>query len=143
MNSIERLLTNLDNAPWDAISRVALGLCIPPVIHALSGGSAGVWLSLAIFAGMLFLVRMVPAVLRHALPFSAEAKEIWADRRAIAKRFDSYQWQKLFWIGIGLLPYAAAGGMGAGETVVTWICLIGGGAGLVFWRGINAVGGTR
>ena len=73
------------------------------------------------------------------MPFSAEAKQIWLDRRQIAKKYDSYQWQKLFWVGLGLLPYAlTGGGLKAGEMVLTAICLIGGGAGLLIWRKINA-----
>jgi hypothetical protein len=43
-------------------------------------------------------------VLRKVLPFSAEAKQIWSDRRQVAKLHDSYQWQKLFWVALGLLP---------------------------------------
>src|SRR5260370_908052 len=139
MKFLERFLVGLDSGPWSAISRVALGLCIPPVFRALSGGRDLVWLSLALFLGLLFLLRVVPAVLRRALPFSAEAKEIWRERRNIAKLHDSYQWQKLFWIGLGLLPYAVIGdGLRNGELVVTFFCLIAGGAGLLFWRRVNA-----
>jgi len=88
---------------------------------------------------LLIGLRVGPAVLRKLLPFSAEAKQIWLDRRQIAKKYDSYQWQKLFWVGLGLLPYAnAGGGLKAGEMVLTAICLIRGCAGLLIWRRINA-----
>ena len=70
---------------------MALGLGIPPVFRALSGGRDGVWTSLAMFIGLLIALRIVPAVLRRALSFSAEAKELWGERRHIAKRHDSYQ----------------------------------------------------
>jgi len=139
MKSLERFLITLDSAPWGAFARVALGLGIPPVFRVLSGGRDSVWTSLALFIGLLVALRIVPTVLRHTLPFSAEAKEVWAARRNIAKLYDSYQWQKLFWIGLGLLPYAVIGnGLRNGELAVTFICLIGGGAGLFFWRRVNA-----
>ena len=84
-------------------------------------------------------MRVVPAVVRHVLPFSVEAKEVWAQRRYIARHHDSYQWQKLFWIGLGLVPYAVIGdGSRNGELVVTLFCLIGGGVGLLLWRRADA-----
>ena len=138
MKFIERFLIGLDSAPWSAISRVALGLAIPPVFRALSGGSDRVWIWLALFLGLLVVLRVVPALLRRVLPFSVEAKGIWAERRNIAKRHDSYQWQKLFWIGLGLLPYAVLGnGLSNGDLLVTFICLIGGSLGLLFWHRVN------
>ena len=139
MRFIERFLVNLDSWPWSAISRVALGLGIPPVFGALSGGDDRLWTDLALFVGLLVALRIVPAVLRRVLPFSLEAKQLWRKRRDIAKRHDSYQWQKLFWIGLGLLPYAVIGdGLRNGELVVTFICLIGGSAGSLFWRRVDA-----
>jgi len=134
MRFLERILISLDSWPWSAISRVAFGLGILPAFRALAGSRASVWTTLALFIGLLVALRIVPLVLRRVLPFSIEAKEIWAARRNIAKQYDSYQWQKLFWIGLGLLPYVVIGdGMGNSERVVTLICLIGGGAGLLFW----------
>jgi hypothetical protein len=118
---------------------VTLGLSIPPVFRVLSGDSDRIWIDLVLFLALLIGLRIGPAVLRKILSFSAEAKQIWFDRRQIAKLHDSYQWQKLFWVGLGLLPYAAVnGGLRTGEAVLTAICLIGGGAGLLIWRRINA-----
>jgi hypothetical protein len=80
-------------------------------------------------------LRVIPALLRGVLPFSAETRSIWIQRRQIAKLYDSYQWQKLFWIGLGLLAFAAvSGGLQTGEQVITGFCLIGGAAGLVLWK---------
>jgi hypothetical protein len=139
MQHLERYLVELDSGPSSAVSRVALGLCIPPVFRALSGGSDQIWIDVALFLALLIGLRVIPAVLRKVLPFSAEAKKVWLDRRQIAKRYDSYQWQKLLWIGVGLLPYGVVGGgLKIGETVLTVICLIGGGAGWLIWRRINA-----
>jgi hypothetical protein len=142
MKQLERFLVDLDSGPSSAVSRVALGLCIPPAFRALSGGVDRIWIDLAWFLALLIGLRVGPAVLRKLLPFSAEARQIWSDRRQIAKVHDSYQWQKLFWVGLGLLPYAVVGGgLRTGEAVLTVICLIGGAAGLLIWRRINAAPG--
>jgi hypothetical protein len=139
MQYLERFLVDLDSGSSSAVSRVALGLCIPPLFRALSGGSDRIWIDLVLFLALLIGLRVIPAVLRKVLPFSAEAKQIWSDRRQVAKLHDSYQWQKLFWVGLGLLPWAiAGGGLKTGEMVLTAICLVGGGAGLLIWRRINA-----
>src|SRR5581483_508819 len=114
----------------------ALGLTILPVFRVLTGNSDRIWLYAILFLGLLLALRLVPAVLRHAVPFSSEAKAIWAERRQIAKQHDSYQWQKLLWIGLGLLPYAFLGTEPRlNEIVLTLFCLIGGCAGLLLWHG--------
>lgn len=137
MKTIEQFLLNLDSGPWSAVSRVMLGLGIAPAFRALSGGSDSVWLTLVLFVGVLAALRVLPAVVRKLLPFSAEAREFWLQRRQIAKLHDSYQWQKLFWIGLGLLAFGiAGGGLKAGEQAVMLICLLSGAAGLLFWRRI-------
>ena len=139
MEPLEHVLIGLDSWPWSAVYRVAVGLGIPPVLSVLSGERASVWTSLALFIGLLGMLRVVPAVVRRVLPFSVQAKEIWAQRRDIAKQDDSYQWQKLFWIGLGLLPYAVIGdGLSNGELVITLFCLIAGTAGLLLWHGVGA-----
>lgn len=135
MRPFEQVLVDLDGGAGSRLSRVALGLGIVPAFRALSGGNDSAWMFMALFFGLLVALRLVPAVLRHALPFSTEANAIWAERRNIAKQHDSYQWQKLFWIGLGLLSYAfMAGDLGQGELIVTLMCLIGGGAGLLLWH---------
>jgi hypothetical protein len=138
MRSVERFLIRLDGWPWSAIARVGLGFAISPVFYVLTGGRDSAWGFAAYFIGVLVLLRVVPAALRLALPFSREAKQTWADRRILAKRYDSYQWQKLFWVGLGLLLFViAAGGASIGELVVTIACLIGGSLGLWIWRRVS------
>jgi hypothetical protein len=99
---------------------------------------------LILFVGLLVALRVVPAVLRMFCHFLPNAKEIWAVRRNIAKLHDSYQWQKLFWIGLGLLPYAFIGnGLSNGELVVMLFCVIGGSLGLLFWSKVDAKPATQ
>ena len=131
MRSFERLIVDLDVWPWSAAWRAALGLAIPPAFGALAGGRDQVWISIALFVGLLLALRVLPAVMRRLCPFSAEAKAIWMERRQLSKRHDSHQWQKLFWIGLGMLPaLAAAHGPRSGELVLALFCLVGGSAGL-------------
>ena len=106
MNSIERFLLALDAPPWGAVTRILLGLAILPAFRALSGGTDAVWITVILFVGLLMALRVGPAVLRRVLPFSGEARDLWFGRRNMAKLNDSYQWQKLFWIGLGMMPYA-------------------------------------
>ena len=144
MKPIERLLVGLDSGPWSIIIRIGLGLALLPVLRAFSGGSDFVWISLAMFIASMFVLRVAFVLARRVLPFSIEAREIWAARRGISKEYDSYLWQNLFWIGLGMLAYAAIGnGLRHGELVLTILCLIGGGAGLLFWWRTNAAGAVK
>ena len=139
MKALERFLIHLDSRPWSAVWRVALGLSILPVFRVLSVGRGSVWIAPALFIGLLVALRVAPAVVRRVVPFSVDAQQTWKERRYIAKRHDSYQWQKLFWIGVGMLTYAVLGDvLGTGELVVTFSCLIGGSAGLFLWRSVDA-----
>jgi hypothetical protein len=138
MRPFERFLVRLDDWPWSAIVRVAMGLCVPLFSNALFGESVSVWVFPAFFVGVLIALRVAPALIRAAVPFSAEAKAIWVERRALAKRYDSYQSQKLFWIGLGLLLYVAiTADTQVGAVLVTATSLIGGGAGLLIWLKID------
>jgi hypothetical protein len=135
MKPIERAIVGIESGMWSAVSRGAVGFVMPQVFRTLSGSSDSVWVDSALFLGVLIVLRVVPMALRYILPFSAEAKEVWRVRRDLSKKSDSYAWQKLFWVGLGLLLYAAVGGgLQRGEFAVTLFCLIGGGAGLLVWR---------
>ena len=140
MKPIERFIVGIESNPWGAIYRGAIGFAMPPMFRTLSGGNNSIWITSALFVGSLVALRLVPLALRRALPFSAEAKQIWAAQRALSKEYDSYAWHKLLWFGLGLLLYAAiGGGMRNGELAVTLFCLIGGGAGLLIWRRARAM----
>ncbi len=134
MSFVERILVQFDDQPWAAVWRVLLGVAIPTLFSALSGGNDAVWHYLVLFIALLIALRLAPAILRFTLPISPEVKEIWRKRRFIAKDHDSYQWQKLFWMGLGMLSHAILGsGLGLAGYTLTAICLVGGGVGLVNW----------
>lgn len=143
MKTLERCLLAVDTNPWSIISRVGIGLGIPPAFHSLFGDLDSVWAFPAFFLLALIALRVVPAVLRSTLPFSTETKSVWAERRGLAKQYDSYQWQKLLWIGLGLLPYVAIPGEAKNvEVLVTVFCLIGGSLGLLIWRKVDGLRAT-
>jgi hypothetical protein len=134
MKPIERAIVGIESGMWSAVSRGGVGFVMPPVFRTLSGNSDSVWVNSALFLGVLIALRFVPMALRYILPFSAEAKEVWRARRELSKKSDAYAWQKLFWVGLGLLLYGAVGGgLQRGEFAVTLFCLISGGAGLLVW----------
>jgi hypothetical protein len=136
----ERLLVRLDQPPWSALYRIGIGYVMLPLFFRLFGKDAAGWWLVFWFIGVLFALRLLPAILRKALPFSREVSALWFERRQTAKRFDSYQWQKLIWFGIGLAGYAASsrtfGGMVGALTI---FCLISGGVGILIWRQRTAV----
>jgi len=135
MRTIETFLIRLDEPPLDVTWRSLLGLAIPPAFSAIAGGSDHVVAYAALFLLLLAALRVGPALIRATLPFSADAKAKWKKRRFLAKDFDCFQWQKLFWVGLGMLPHAVIGrGLGWGGLALAAFCLVGGGGGLVMWR---------
>lgn len=138
MPQLEQFFIALDRWPLSAVYRAAIGFLMLPLLRAVLPAGASAQLQIAGFLAVLVALRVVPAVLRKLLPFSIEAKNIWRDRRLTAKRFDSYQWQKLFWIGLGLLCFAAVGSsLTGGEAAIALFCLLGGGFGLVLWKRVE------
>jgi hypothetical protein len=135
LSSFSRLLLQLDEFPLGAIWRAAVGAVAFPIFRLACGGACGFWSTAALFLGLLMAVRAVPLVLRRLVRPDPQLREIWASRRRLAKEFDSYQWQKLLWIGVGLLLWVVQTDTPArGEIVLTIFCLTGGALGLFFWR---------
>ena len=70
----------------------------------------------------------------RVIRFSDSALAEWAARRRLAKRFDSYQWQKLFWTALGLGLYALVTGyQSRAQLWLTLTCLVSGTLGVVIW----------
>jgi hypothetical protein len=120
---------------WQALVRVAVGFVLLPAFAWLSGGNEQSALLWAFFLAVLLALRIVPVVIRHLIPFSKETQTRWFKLRALAKQYDSYQWRKLFWIGLGVVAYLAlTGGISHGPVLLGLTCLLTGMLGEWRWR---------
>lgn len=130
----EQLLLHLESPPWSALYRIGLGLSFVYTYNWLVGSNS-VWIYVACLLAFLFSLRLFPAIMRKVLPFSRDLNHVWSERRAMAKRFDSYQWRKLFWLGIGIACFeAAADDAHAIVTISAGLFIVCGGLGLLMWR---------
>lgn len=134
-NPFEKLLLRLEQPPMAGLYRALLGFSFFPLLTRIVGENPSGWTMLAYFLGLLFTIRLVPALLRKALPFSSALLAAWAEQRRTGKRYDSYQWRKLFWFGVGLAGYSLfLGGFETSRVILMSICLAAGALGLGMWR---------
>jgi hypothetical protein len=139
MTKFERALLQLQVFPWDAIYLALVGFGILSAMALLRVETRSVWTLLSCFFGTLVMVRVIPAIIRKLVPFSPAVQSVWFDRRQIAKRFDSYQWQKLFWIGVGLaLHVSVTRRFWMPAIVLALLCLLFGAVGVVRWRTVSS-----
>ena len=136
MNATEKMLVGLDEFPAGAIYRAAIGFACPLIVARWF--DRGDWFLAPVLLVALFLLRLVPAVMRKLLPFPDAALTAWDERRQTAKRYDSYQWQKLLWVGVGIVLYMVL----FGQRPLAWIviaavCLGGGMLGMARWRAVQ------
>jgi hypothetical protein len=137
MRFVETLLVGLEEGAVGALLRATIGFATRPAVDAVMGRSAGDWALVPGVAMIVILLRLVPLVIRKLVPFSSRAQEIWWNRRQMAKRYDSYQWQKLFWMGAGMALYAAVGdAVRVPDIVVSATCIVAGSVGLARWRAV-------
>jgi hypothetical protein len=112
-----------------------IGFLIVPAFSRSIGNRSSDWRLVPFFLMVLIAVRVVPAVVRHTVSFSSERQARWFRQRALAKRYDSYQWRKLFWFGLGLAAYVAL--FDRADTVaglLSLTCVGAGALGLLAWR---------
>jgi hypothetical protein len=134
---IERMARRAETAPWLALYRVGIGAGVLLAFNRTSGHAVGSWRLVPLLLLTLLTLRVVPVVVRRVLPFSDEARAEWSRRRVLAKGFDSYQWRKLLWIGLGIGGAALlVGQTDTMPSVVAVICLLAGGIGTLRWRRI-------
>ena len=137
IGSIERVLLGLCDETIGALYRVAIGFATLPGLSFLLGNDVSGWTVVAFLLLILILLRIVPATIRRLVPFSRTSREAWAVGRRLAKRYDSYQWRKLVWIGVGLTLYTAASGQFSPPRIlICTTCLLVGIAGTVRWRAV-------
>jgi hypothetical protein len=132
--SIEGPIARLEESPWRELYRVVIGFAFFPLLQSV-GLSLPAWSLALLFGGVLLGLRLVPAILRALLPFSDTVRGRWSELRQLAKRYDSYQWQKLFWFGVGMAVSAALPGrVRRTHVILAAVCLGAGSAGLAMWR---------
>lgn len=135
MSPLDRFLVGIDQPPWNAIYRIAIGVAIVPAELYLTGEDRPSWLLVPFLLVVLLALRIGPLVARKVFPASKAVRDIWSQRRRTAKRHDSYQWQKLLWVGLGLaLGLLLVGRTSLPGIVVSAVCLLAGAAGLARWR---------
>ena len=144
MTMFERLVVRADERFGGALFRAVVGFALVPAWLWLMRSAAEGWTLFVFAAGVLATLRVVPGVLRKLLPFGDEVRGLWAARRQLAKRFDSYQWQKLFPIGLGLMAYLLASREHASAAIALALTyVVAGGIGLIVWRRFVSRRGTR
>jgi len=135
--AFEHLLRQITAPPAQSVFQVLIGFLLVPAFSRTAGLPVD-WRLVPFFLLVLVAVRVVPAIARHVLPLSSELKAEWFNQRALAKRYDSYQWRKLFWLGLGLAGYVALYDRdGRVDGLLAAACLVSGAVGLVVWRRVT------
>jgi hypothetical protein len=133
----EQLIISVDSPPWSAVYRTGIGFVAFPAASLLRGRVRSGWMTVPVFVFILLLLRLIPAVVRKLAPFSDAAQAFWFERRQLSKRYDSYQWRKLFWMGVGLASYVVISReFLTGRIVGSLFCLLSGAFGMARWRAI-------
>jgi len=117
------------------IYRLAIGFVLVPLFGWWHGDEGSDWRLFPFFLVVLLMLRVVPAVVRAVLPFPEDLQARWLGSRVLAKRFDSYQWCKLVWFGLGLAGYLAIAGRAQPVQIILCLAsLVAGGLGALRWR---------
>jgi hypothetical protein len=141
IGGIERVLLKIDEGSFGALYRATIGFATLPTMSFLLGDDSSDWMLVPYLLFLLLLLRAVPIVFRKLVPTSDALREAWAARRRLAKRYDSYQWRKLLWIGAGLTLYVAvAREFSAVNIAVCSVGLLAGAAGMARWHAVSSSG---
>ena len=121
--------------PYAEVWRTAAGFVMIPAFSGLGFARQADRTSLVALVVTVLAMRVIPAAVRMVVPFSPEARRIWAGRRTLAKAWDSYQWQKLFYIGVGLSFYSVfSGELSVFRVALCLSCVVFGAVGVIQWR---------
>jgi len=132
---VDKVLLLNGEALWPAVFRIGIGFSVMPFFSWLTNGDESPLHLWTFFLMALAALRIVPAVVRHVIPFGQATKAHWFKLRVLAKRYDSYQWRKLLWLGFGLAAYLAVhGGASRAQALLALVSVIAGGLGEYFWQ---------
>ena len=134
LSSLESLLGKATQPPWFGFYLIPTGYLVVPAFHTTFGPAGPAWALVAVLLCLLLGLRVGAALLRRRLPVPRTVANAWTQNRILAKRYDSYQWQKLFWIGVGILIYALPlAGSQVTPIGLAFTCLASGGLGVLRW----------
>lgn len=137
----DRLLLSIEQFPLNILYRAAIGYGLLPLYLwslALLNVPDTTGMLVLCVAGVLVALRLVPGVLRRMLPASRELKAAWAHRRELAQSCDSFQWRKLFGIGLGWLAHLGITHNARVDALTLAIAFVlAGAAGQLFWIRLN------
>jgi hypothetical protein len=134
MSPLDRLIVRFDEAPLGPLFRGVMGFAAASAWLALPAWLQPNWLILPFFLAVLLSIRVGALFARRLFRFGPEVRAIWGQRRRTAKRYDSYQWQKLLWFAMGMwvAVWRADGAAGA-LRFLTYAALASGALGLSIW----------
>ena len=134
----EKLLLQIERQPFAALYRMAIGFLLLLAYQRFPGIKSPT-VFLLYFVCVLLAIRVVPLVIRKVLPFSREIQLLWFSRRNLGKEYDSFQWRKLFWIGLGMAAYMVAYGDRTSTLLfIAGVCIIGGAVAHLIWLRLPA-----
>jgi hypothetical protein len=135
MRSVERIIVRAEDMPWAIVIRMAIGYALVPAWAMLTAGRFSQWTLIPFFVGVHLALRVVLVVFRKLLPFGPTAQAAWRSRRQIGQEYDSYQWQKLLPVGLGLAIYTfQTTPRSEAQIALTVFCALSGAAALAVWR---------
>ena len=134
LNPLERILVAVDELPGSAVFRIAIGFAMF-LLWSRFDVRDSPWVLPVFFLSGLLLLRLIPGVIRVTVPFSREVKRRWMVRRELGRKYDSYEWRKLFWIGLGLAGYVVLyKDFAPLKVALTGACLLSGAAGALVYQ---------
>ena len=137
----DRFLLTVESLPISVLWRAAIGFGLMPAYFAAIsrvGWRDSTGTLLLFLLAVLVALRVVPALLRRLVPASPEVRQTWANRRALAKSYDSFQWRKLLGLGLGWLAWMLARhAVRIDAIVLASVFLIGGLAGQLVWARVS------
>jgi hypothetical protein len=124
----------LDIGASGALLRILLGILLVTAVE-IAHPEAGCWMMSALLLVMLFAVKVIAAVARRVVSPSALVQAHWEWRRDLARNYDSYQWRKLLWFGVGIMMGGALRWPGTRtQWVLGAVCFAAGGVAEILWR---------